>query len=276
MSTHGGHEVYPNPSIALVVLEVRFPPTTTEQREAQLGLRKGLRADFPLFEQAVEQSLSFDSPAGGGQLESRLLFRYSRRDRTASVAVTPEAVVIETTEYLGFEWYLDFIRGPLAVVAEVLDPDGVSSIGHRFIDEVRVPHADGLIDWSRWIEHTLLTPGLLPLDAGLSAPERWQGAISYQTSAEATLTLRYGALEGAAVPANGATRREDPVPSGPFFLLDWDSRANPTVTPEFAVDDLLHRCAELYEPVRAMYHHVTTDALREVFLTDDQSQKERP
>jgi len=246
-------------------MEVRFPPTATKHADAEAKLRAGLRADFPLVEKAAQQSLVVDLAGGSGHMETQLLLRYSSRDRTASVAVAPDAVIIETTRYLGFDWYLDLISGPIGVVADTLQPDGITGMGHRFIDEVRVPDATEAIDWSHWIDGSLLTPSQVPEDAGLSAPDAWQGVMNYRTSSESTLTLRYGPMDGVAVPASGSIRRDGPPPSGPFFLLDWDSRRAPEVAPELTVDEVLSQCETLYRPVRAMFHHLTTDHLREVF-----------
>lgn len=268
MSTQADHPVFPNPSIALVVLEVRFPPTTTKPDVAQAELRAGLRQHYPLAEQFALQNLTVDLASGGNQLESGLLLRYSSRDRTASVAISPDAVIIETSRYLGFAWYQELLREPIRVVADVLQPDGIVGMGHRFIDEVRVPSKAGPIDWARWINGELLAPSRIPEAAGAPAPSSWQGLIHYQVSPESALTLRYGPSAAAAVPANGSTRRERPAPPGPMFLLDWDSRLTPAVVSELTVDHVLDQCASLYEPVRAMFHHLTTDDLRAEFANE--------
>lgn len=258
--------VYPNPPVTLVVLEVQFPPTATTPEQAQERLRAGLRADFPLAERLTEQTLTVTS-AGTAAGETRMLFRFSSRDRTSAVAVRANVLVIETTRYLGFDWYLDFLREPLATAIDVLAPDGILALGHRFIDEVRVPDDGNPVDWSQWIDGALLAPSALPASAGVPAPESWQGVVSYFTTPESTLALRYGPAVGTVIADGAATRRDGPTPSGPYFLLDWDSRWTPPVVPEATTETILNRCADLYEPVRAMFHHLTTDDLRRVFAT---------
>lgn len=264
MSTRGGYPVFANPPVKHVVLEVRFPSTTVEPAVADAGLRAGLHDQFPLGDRASQQTLAVDLGGGGTQMQMVELLRYQSRDRTRSVAVSPEAVTIETTEYLGFDWYLNFVRKPLAVVAEVLSPDGILSLGHRFIDEVRVSDESKPIDWSRWIDARLLAPSLVPVDAGLDAPAGWLGSMSYQTSPEMALTLRYGPMQGSGLLALGAVGVPGPSNEEPFFLLDWDSRWTPRTAPEFSAAAVIEHCKELYRPVRRMFHHLITDDLREV------------
>lgn len=255
--------VYPNPSVAHVVLEVRFPPTLVDGGEAAAGLRTGLREDFPLVDQ-VHPAIALGAPEAGAMPVMNSMFRHQNRDRSQTVAVLPEVVIIETSTYLGFDWYLEFIRGPLDVIASVLQPDAVLTIGHRFIDEVRVPDTGDPQDWSEWIDPCLLAPGQLPSAAGLSEHVEWQGSTVYRTGPDTSLTLRYGPQNAPTViPTTSEHQR--PGPAGPFFLLDWDSRWTPATAPEFTTDEVLRGCQELYAPVRAMYHRLTSDRLKAVF-----------
>lgn len=273
MADDRAHDVYPNAPFALIVLAVEFPLAPLP--EATLAsLREELRTSFPLVQQEQHQRVVMQAGLGIQQ-EIRDVPRFTTRDRTMAVAVTPDSVVIETTRYLGFEWYLDVVREPIATVAEVLQPDAILAIGHRYIDEVRVPAPDGTIDWARWLDPALLAAAHLPTDAALPEPHGWQAMINYQTAADSTLTLRYGPAAGAAVPAEGATRRKRPPLTGPFFLLDWDSRWQPSVAPEFTADEVLARCADLYAPVRKIFHHISTDELRGVFAEPPEA-GERP
>jgi uncharacterized protein (TIGR04255 family) len=265
MPIQGNHPVFPNPSVKHVVLEVQFPSTMIDPAEADDGMRAGLRDQFPLSDQTTQQTLAVDF-GGGTQIQSVVLLRYQSRDRTRTVAVSPETVTIETTEYLGFDWYLDFLRKPLGVLADVLRPDGIVGMGHRFIDEVQVPNKGAPIDWAQWIDARLLAPSLVPIDAGLDAPIDWHGSMNYQTSTETTLTLRYGPMQSSATNSAGAGGRSAPAPADTSFMLDWDSRWTPAVVPEFTAEAVLEHCTELYGPVRTMFHHLISDNLREVFF----------
>ncbi|MGI8755989.1 MAG: TIGR04255 family protein [Acidimicrobiales bacterium] len=265
MSNQGDHPVYPNPSATHVVLEVQFPSTATDPATAEAGLRAGLRDQFPLGERLAQSMVTIDLGNAASAVEQITMLRYQSRDRTRTVAVTPNAVTIETTEYLGFDWYCEFLRQPLDVLAEVLQPDGIVGMGHRFIDEIRVP-GGAPADWSEWIDPLLLAPSRVPAAAGLDAPASWRGSVEYRTSDETTLTLRYGPSDGPVVLGTPASRT--PVPQGPCFLLDWDSRLRPSTAPEFTAEGAIEQCVRLYKPVRAIYHHLTIDKLRSVFAAD--------
>lgn len=265
MSNQGGHPVYPNPSATHVVLEVQFPSTATDPATAEAGLRAGLRDQFPLGEQLAQSMVTIDLGQAASAVEQIKMLRYQSRDRTRTVAVTPSAVTIETTEYLGFDWYCEFLHQPLSILAEVLEPDGILAMGHRFIDEIRVP-GDNPANWSEWIDPLLLGPSRLPREAGIDAPASWRGSVEFRTSHETTLTLRYGPTDGPVLLGTPANRT--PVPQGPCFLLDWDSRLHPNTAPEFTAEGVIEQCVRLYTPVRAIYHHLPTDKLRSVFAAD--------
>lgn len=266
MSTQSDHPVYPNPSVTHVVLEVRFPSTTTDLTTAETALRAGVRDRFPLADRAATQNVTFDLSGGPSTVESNALLRFQSRDRTRTVVVAPDAVTIETTEYLGFDWYRELVSGPIEVVASTLQPDAILGMGHRFIDEIRVPDP-APVDWGRWVDASLLAASQLPTASGLDAPDAWLGALTYRTGAETALTLRHGPMDGPGVTSENTTRRRVASENGPFFLLDWDSRWTPQVAPEFTTAAVLDRCEALYAPVRAMFHHLATTDLVHHFET---------
>jgi uncharacterized protein (TIGR04255 family) len=266
VSTQGDHPVYPNPSVTHVVLEVRFPSTTTDPATAEAELRAGMRERFPLADRTVTQNVTVDLGGGGSTVESGTLLRFQSRDRTQTVVVAPDAVTIETTQYLGLAWYLDLIRAPVEVVASTLQPDAIVGMGHRFIDEVRVPDP-APVEWGRWIDSSLLAASALPQASGLDPADAWFGAVTYRTGADTTLTLRHGPMEGPGVKSENSMRRSPAPANGPFFLLDWDSRWAPEVAPEFTADAVLERCEALYAPVRSMFHHLLSDELVHHFET---------
>lgn len=252
--------VYPDAPVRLVVLSVEYPAVPASDGQVDL-LRAALRGQFPLIAQKAEAHVTVQvgpSPAARQQVVSFPSF--TTRDRRASVAVTPTQLVIETRQYEGFDWYVGLVEPALQAVAEVLGPDAVIAMGHRFIDEVHLPAGD--VDLTRWFDPALAAmPNLIG-----PPPERWHAIVSFQTDPESQLTLRYGLLDAPIVPP--LTGR--PVPfATPVMGLDWDSRWTPAVAPEFDPGLVVDRLVNLYAPVRALFNRVCTDALRQRFASTE-------
>lgn len=261
---------YPNPPLALTVLEIRYVEIPDGVgRNAQQHLRKLLRNELPLVEsiteQQVEVALGAPMPAS---IQRRTMPRFVTRDRTTALVVKEDALVLETTTYEGWEeQFRPLLDTVINAMQQAEPPDGVLRVGLRYIDEIRVPAISVLPgDWRPYIDRHLLAaadPGFIP--ASLT-PTVWQGLVQYQTTDDSTLTVRYGPQNGHAVPPRGATRRRNPPPPGPYFLLDSDSawQAGDEV-PEFDANRILGICDSLHAPTREFFKLAVTDQLREVF-----------
>lgn len=251
--------VYPNAPVRLVVLSVEYPALGVDDQQVK-ALREALRDGFPLLDHQAEARFTFGlGPAPTARQQLVTFPSFSNRDRATRVVVTPEQVVIETRAYQDFDWYLELVGRTLAAVGGVLAPDGVTGIGHRFIDEVHLPPG-ALSDLSHWFDPALLAmPGLVdpPVEA-------WQAVASYQLDPASRLTLRYGPLEASLVPeTDGRTISF----TSPVIGLDWDSRWAPSSVPEFEAAPIVDRLAVMYEPVRTLFRRICTEELRERFST---------
>lgn len=248
--------VYPNAPVRLVVLAVGFPEAPISQAQAE-ALREAFRPDFPLSDKLHEQSLVLDLGGGtGARQEVRAFPRFSTRDRQVTMAVTTTNLVIEARAYENFEWYVDLVRAPLEAVGSIVQPDGVVSIGHRFIDEVHLPSDTG--DLGVWFDPALLAmPNLLEESIG-----GWQAVVSYRLNPEAQMTLRYGPLDSSLVASPDGKVRTF---STPVVGLDWDSHWQPHSIPEFDANTILDQLATMYAPVRSLFRRVCTDQLRRTF-----------
>jgi len=204
------------------------------------------------------------TPAGPPDVRVEEFPRYFSRDNTVAVSVRAEAVVVETTRYVGWER----LR---AVAVEVLEArqdaggvDGVERVGLRYIDEIRLP-GEPVHDWASWVDPTLLGPASIGEQLGFTAAH-WQGTTAFTSGPERTVVLRYGPRDGFAVDPAGDLKRSTPTP-GPFFLLDIDSFWTPSDgVPEFDVKALLNTCDELHTPVGRLFERLITDRLREEVL----------
>jgi uncharacterized protein (TIGR04255 family) len=259
-------EVFPNAPLALVAFEVRYleeAPLTA--RPALGGLKAALAEHLPLRDDLRQHEVALrvgapEAPA----VQVTVVPRFTTRDRTTACQVSPTSLIIETTAYAGFDPFLTLIHAALRAVADVAKPDGVTRIGLRYIDEIRVPGIEEPPgEWRGYIDEHLLAPVADEfVKAAQLIPHTWQGVVQYGTGPDRAVVLRYGPAEGYAVPPGGPTRRKDPPPQGLYFLLDSDSFWQPSdEIPTFDPETLVAACRELHTPVRALFDTVVTNRL---------------
>lgn len=264
-----GNRPFPNPPLALTVLEIRYPDLAdgggfTATRSMKAAVREHLPLTESLTEDQIE--LTAGAPVLATQTIQRRVFpRFFTRDRTTALLVKENALVLQTTNYGGWEGsFRPLIEAVLGALEQAGPPDGVFRIGLRYIDEIRVPEIDSSPgEWTGYIHNSLLAavdPTFIP--ASLQ-PSGWQGVVQYRTAGDSTLTVRYGPQEGYAVDLQGAVRRNNPPAAGPYFLLDSDSfwYADDEVPP-FETEGILERCNTLHAPIREFFGIATTDKLR--------------
>jgi uncharacterized protein (TIGR04255 family) len=270
------HEIYANAPLALVAVEIRFPEASSERPlpiTLQRSFRDLLGEGWVIESHKVQQlDVAFGPGAPGSQtVRETVVPRFTVRDRTLSVAITDASLTIETTKY---RHYLDF-RAVLARVfdaaAELLQPDGVSRVGMRYIDEIRAPGIDvnRPSAWREWLDPSLLPPKLDAMVSEEYEPAAWDGVVRYGTGTNRSLVLRYGARQGYGVEPRGVLNRPSAPSPGPLFVLDFDSFWEPSDIPEFDPAVLIETCDALRAPVRTLFDLAVTDKLRrDVFMKE--------
>lgn len=262
------HEVYPSAPLALVAMEVRFPEIAGGpslpmpiQRAFRDLLGEGWVVDAV---QAQRFSLSIGTlgPTAPVPLQTVTVPRFTVRDRTTAIAVTESTLTVETTAYRHYPDFRTTVEAALEATAEVIRPEGVSRMGLRYIDEVRVPDAgpEGPA-WAEWLDPALMPPHFTEMTADGYPSPGWEGGAQYRTGAEQNMVLRFGPRVGYVVNPTGPLRRLDPPPPGHLFMLDFDSFWEPTGIPEFEVPQLLAMCDQLRAPVRRLFDLVATEQL---------------
>lgn len=262
------HDVYTNPPVVLVVLEVRHPTaaplTTSESKEVSRRLGDLLPIHRPGKQASVEMVGS--APP---EISVERFPRYMDRDGMLAASLRREAMVIEASRYLGWENFRDFAMRVLEARMEVAPVAGVERLGLRYVNEIRVPGDPTSMKWSKWVHPSLLGPMLSePVDLPLS---QWQGVAIYGEPPGRMLVLRYGPRTGFALDPGSDLRRAKTPDGGPFFLLDLDSSWTSDGTiPQLELDAVQTRCDELHAPVRALFDGMVKDQLKEeVFQGDD-------
>jgi uncharacterized protein (TIGR04255 family) len=253
--------------VVLVVLEIRHPTAGPLARSAQIQIKQALAKDFPLHRVTTLTTIQ-GTVGGSSDVSYEKAPKYMSRDQTLSVTFRSEAIVVETTRYVGYQW-LRRLAGLVFKVRQEVDPvDGVERIGLRYVNEIRVPNVGSrLTEWHEWIDPTLLGPAPIVEDLGLDTGQM-QCVFLLTNAADRAIILRYGLREGYAVDPGGDLKRPSPAP-GPFFLLDIDSSWTPAgEIPEPDPDKLPELCDELHSPIRKLFETFITAKLRAEVLSN--------
>jgi uncharacterized protein (TIGR04255 family) len=257
-------EVWPNAPLALVAVEARFPTVGGPLRPpVHRAIRDMLGGEWVL-EGAKQQTMQIAFGSGGAlppNVKTEELTRITVRDRTRAVTVRPESLTIEATRYDGYPSFRPLLAAAFEAVERVLQPDGLTRLGMRYIDEIRIPEMSGAHPWDDWIDDSLLAPRV----EGLTT-RTWTSAVQYDVGEERRLVLRYGPADGPVVDPSGPLKRTTKPPAGPMFLLDFDSFWEPGGIPAFLASELLVACDQLREPVRRLFDRLISKRLiNEVF-----------
>lgn len=263
-----------HPPLVLSAVEVRFPELLPSVlRDARRELHSAMKPYLPISDTVTHTTfeIDVDNNLPKPRIEQRRFPRFKSRDSAMAMVFQDSAAVFETTVYAGYEAFRPMVNTLVNVVHDFLTPDGVTRIGLRYIDEIRLPHVQGMPgDWNTYIDDHLLAavqPEFLP--EGITA-QTWQGVVTYITGDSQSLTLRYGPATGYAVnPMADGARRSDPPPPGPFFLLDSDSAWSASAeVPEFSPENIMAIVDDIHRPATAIFNAACTDSLRRVFNED--------
>jgi uncharacterized protein (TIGR04255 family) len=256
-------EVYPNAPVALVAVEVRHTVSLPLSPEQEAELKSLVGKEFPLAQPVPTLTLNFGMASHPPALAQPP--RFTNRDRTAAVTFGSQAVVLETTRHESFARLSELVFLATAARKAVAPVDGMERLGLRYIDEIRVPSADNDIQWSDWVETSLLGPIAVATNLGLRLASH-QALASFQLAPDRGLNLQYGPRTGYAVQSGPLIRTPIP-PSSPFFLMDIDSFwvASGGV-PEFDPAHIVELCNELHDPVSALFESLITERLRDEVL----------
>ncbi|WP_435218398.1 TIGR04255 family protein [Streptomyces sp. bgisy034] len=262
----GSREIYPNPPLVLAVIELRHTPTRALSEADQATLKALLAERFPIARPTPGGVNITVTPTGVTNAPTLPSPRYMTRDSTASIAFRPDAIAVETTQYLRRSALRELLQLAVDARQKVAPADGMTRLGVRYFNEVRAS-VEGPGDWAHWIIPALTS--IASLEAGDNGPARsWQGLTVFGTQHRG-VALRHGNFEGYAVDPNGDLRRSTPPP-GPYYLIDLDSYW----TPEHETPTLDWETIEAeYDAAALSAHHlfeqVVTDAYRQEVLRRD-------
>lgn len=259
------NELYAHAPIAMVVAEIKHP-IAADLTPVELQLIKASLGDtVPIAR--TEDVIQISFPAPGAPTPSKL-YRFVSRDLHQSVSFKNDAIVIESTDYPGWNTFRSLIERALNVRHDTSSVDGLERIGLRYLDEIRVPAADAEIDWSQWVSTELLGPHSMAANLGLPVTNR-QGIAVLEGSDADTFVIRYGTGEGQAYVSSASLRRIEEN-TGPFFLIDGDGSWTPIGQgiPEFSVSEIIETLERIHAPMHAIFESLITERLRNEVLRD--------
>jgi uncharacterized protein (TIGR04255 family) len=261
-------EIFPNPPLALVAAEVRFTDAARlRQQQTKDEVTIALESRFPFAEQLQQAEVDLAQVSVGGQpqIRERRGVVLKNADSTETMTVMSESLTYETTSYTSFEDLLEAV----VTACEALDAakvhPAVRRIGLRYIDEVRVPEIVADVrQWGEWIDERLI--GHLAVGPDDVPVTGTQGISTYDLGEGKGLNFRFAALDqGSVVVPQHLQRRA--VPSGPFFVLDFDGFR------DFPGDEFIPLSAHVvrdtltavHVPCGAAFQRSITNRARELF-----------
>ncbi len=102
--------------------------------------------------------------------------RFVSAQKDRAVAVTPDRIVIDSTQYSTFGEFADFVGRVLSTVAALAPGRACRRLGLRYVDEIRIPKAlpGNVEQWVAWVNGDLLSAALAHTAVG---PREISGVI---------------------------------------------------------------------------------------------------
>lgn len=263
-------EIYPNAPIVLMVAEIKHVEHKPLDEKQSRIIYEAVKEILPIRDDGEEPRLTFSAASDGSLSEPQLVQikvrRYSSRDKRTVVTISPDAISVKTTQYHRYEDVRQLLKQTLTALVDAVALEGVTRIGLRYIDEIRVPsdNDSGMPKWSEWVDESLVGPRDVGIKQGLS-PTESEGTLAFSSGDATRLVLRYGAQNSNVIESTPRLRRPTPSP-GPLFKLDIDSYWHPENISEFTPDQILAKADLLHAPVRSMFEGLITDRLRNEVL----------
>lgn len=216
-------EIFTNAPLALVAAEIRFTDAARlRQQQTKDEVAISLEERFPFAEPLKRAEVNLNLVPGGAQpqIQQRLGVVLKNASSTETLTIMSGSLTYETTAYTSFENLLDAVTAACNALDAAKVRPAVQRVGLRYIDEVRVhKQITDVRQWSTWISDPLI--GHLAVGPGDVPATGTQSVSTYDLGEGKGLNFRFAALNQGPIVVPQFLKRP-PVPSGPFFVLDFD------------------------------------------------------
>ncbi len=253
--------VFETPPLRLALCQIRFPRLLTVANPPDVApFQRAIKAEYPILPPGP--TLEFGVALGpGANLKPTppvTEWRFTDRQQAWTVVLTQEFIAIETRRYDRFEDFLGRLRRLLTSLGQHLEPDAVTRIGLRYVNEIRVDE----LPWSEVVRRELLGPVAVPELSDLVRQSVQEIVLRSRGDDSQGVTLRHGVLpDGSTVaPLPG----QEP-PGGPFYLLDIDVARTFSIPnlPMMDPDEICQGVSEYHRVIKRVFHW----ALRDEYLS---------
>ena len=249
----------PRSPLIFVLAQVRISPVLTMEDKIP-AIQEALRKQgFPRFQTRTieETKMLGNAPV---EIQKRKQWEFIDRETTTSVLVDQESIVLQTTRYPSFEFYLERLAVALRVVNDAAEPAEMLRLGLRYVDLV-IPEGNRTLAY--YIKPELLGSSF----EAIGKRKAFMCESLLNTGEHSKLVVRY--VEGTGgfafppdlLPMTLAFRR-NPVMKSTFGMLDFDHfMEKPT---DFSLEVIMEQSWKLHGVLEAVFKtSVTSDGLSE-------------
>jgi uncharacterized protein (TIGR04255 family) len=183
--------VFARNPLKVVVAQVRFSPIySLDQPAGVAAFQEAIRTDYPV---AIARETEVAVAVGPGGISPPTgqagPWRFQTEDEAWTVALAPDYVALETSNYERFEDFGERLARVLQVAAERVKPGRRERLGLRYVNEISHPNASTVADWKRFLASELLglAGGELLKDSVTQSLQQVQVVLD-----EGNITIRHG------------------------------------------------------------------------------------
>ena len=236
-----------------VLCQLRFPAILRIDKGVPADFQEKLRHEFPLFQEAndaanlqLPENLAQITPSDMLDLmvaRNNPRFQFMNKDKSWIISLTREFVAIETTKYICWEEFRDYLKLLLNALVEVYNPAFLTRIGLRYRNVID-RRALGLEDvaWRNLLADFVLGP--LAVNKTMNkVTEHHGGTLIQLNNEEDFVRMQHGLAKDSSTDI--------------MYLLDYDFYSNK----EAGIEDVISKLNEYNTLNRRLFRWCIRDRL---------------